>query len=207
MNDKNKTFEKKEQLIRAAILEFGNKGYDHASLNSILKEAGISKGTFYYHFKSKEELYIDLVFTLAEKKKQFFNDHLDVNILGKDLFTILEVMIELGLRFASEIPYVTKFSLKFIEDNNSEIYHKIIDKMGIESTTYMDQLIERAYEKGEIKHEFPIEFVKKIITHLFVNIIEIGEINTIEDYKHIAGYLINFIKSGLANEEHKKKIN
>ena len=49
-----------EELIKAALIEFGDKGYENASLNNILKEAGISKGTFYYHFKNRRIIYIPM---------------------------------------------------------------------------------------------------------------------------------------------------
>jgi TetR/AcrR family transcriptional repressor of nem operon len=46
---------------REAILEAANRlihvhGYNHTSLDDVLRESGVGKGNFYYHFKSKEEL-------------------------------------------------------------------------------------------------------------------------------------------------------
>ena len=41
---KERSFERRDELINAALIEFGDKGYENASLNNILKEAGISKG-------------------------------------------------------------------------------------------------------------------------------------------------------------------
>ena len=48
-------FGKKEQLVEAALREFGRSSFEQASLNSILQEAGVSKGVFYHHFAHKEE--------------------------------------------------------------------------------------------------------------------------------------------------------
>src|SRR5436309_7605068 len=46
---------------REAILEAASRlihvhGYNHTSLDDVLRESGVGKGNFYYHFKSKEEL-------------------------------------------------------------------------------------------------------------------------------------------------------
>jgi TetR/AcrR family transcriptional repressor of nem operon len=46
---------------REAILEAANRlihvhGYNHTSLDDVLRESGVGKGNFYYHFKSKEDL-------------------------------------------------------------------------------------------------------------------------------------------------------
>src|SRR5881296_1065137 len=46
---------------REAILEAASRlirvhGYNHTSLDDVLRESGVGKGNFYYHFKSKEDL-------------------------------------------------------------------------------------------------------------------------------------------------------
>src|SRR5882672_3136864 len=46
---------------REAILEAASRlihvhGYNHTALDDVLRESGVGKGNFYYHFKSKEEL-------------------------------------------------------------------------------------------------------------------------------------------------------
>jgi len=46
----------KDRIVEKAYELFGERGYDRTSLNSILRRAGLSKGTFYYHFNSKEEV-------------------------------------------------------------------------------------------------------------------------------------------------------
>lgn len=50
--------ERLEELINAAVAEFVEKGYENASMDSIAKRAGVSKGGLYHHFKSKEEIMI-----------------------------------------------------------------------------------------------------------------------------------------------------
>lgn len=46
-----------ELIVDAALGEFAAHGFDHASLNRIIEGAGISKGSMYYYFDSKEDLY------------------------------------------------------------------------------------------------------------------------------------------------------
>jgi AcrR family transcriptional regulator len=43
-------------LISAASELFATQGYDRTSVDRIIKQAGVSKGAFYHHFSSKEEL-------------------------------------------------------------------------------------------------------------------------------------------------------
>ena len=52
---------KRERILEAAAREFTAHGYDGASLNRILDEAGISKGAAYYYFDDKADLYVTAV--------------------------------------------------------------------------------------------------------------------------------------------------
>jgi AcrR family transcriptional regulator len=49
--------EQQEAILRAALEEFASHGFNEASLNRIIEEAGISKGSMYYYFDGKEDLY------------------------------------------------------------------------------------------------------------------------------------------------------
>lgn len=50
-----KTNNKKQELTKIAYKLFLTKGYENTSIDEIIKEAGIAKGTYYYYFASKEE--------------------------------------------------------------------------------------------------------------------------------------------------------
>jgi AcrR family transcriptional regulator len=49
--------EARSALLGIAIKEFAARGFDEASLNGILAEAGVSKGAYYYYFEDKEDLF------------------------------------------------------------------------------------------------------------------------------------------------------
>jgi AcrR family transcriptional regulator len=59
--------DKKERIIDASLKEFGKYGYVVASTNRIVKEVGISKGSLFKYFSSKQALYKYLVeLTIAD---------------------------------------------------------------------------------------------------------------------------------------------
>lgn len=58
--------EKKARLLEAAAREFAAHGYELASINTILDEAGLSKGSFYYYFDDKADLAATLLIALSE---------------------------------------------------------------------------------------------------------------------------------------------
>lgn len=57
----NLSQEKKDQLRAAAMNEFSRYPYQDASINRIISNSGFSKGTMYYYFSDKADLYGDLI--------------------------------------------------------------------------------------------------------------------------------------------------
>lgn len=54
----------KEQILNAAFKLFLRKSFKEVTLKDILEETGLSKGGFYHHFISKEQLFLELVNTI-----------------------------------------------------------------------------------------------------------------------------------------------
>ena len=55
---------RRQELLQIAYRLFTEKGYDNTSVDEIIAAAGIAKGTYYYHFPSKEatlEAVIDMM--------------------------------------------------------------------------------------------------------------------------------------------------
>ncbi len=56
----------KDLLLDTAIKDFITKGYEKTSIDEITDTCNITKGAFYYHFKSKDEIFlkgIEIIFT------------------------------------------------------------------------------------------------------------------------------------------------
>lgn len=52
---------RKQELLKIAYRMFINKGYEETSIDEIIAEAHIAKGTYYYHFSSKDELLEEVI--------------------------------------------------------------------------------------------------------------------------------------------------
>lgn len=53
--------QREQRIFEAAARLISHYGYDKTSVDDIAREAGVSKGAIYLHFKSKEELFVALV--------------------------------------------------------------------------------------------------------------------------------------------------
>lgn len=197
----DKQFKGKEKLIDVALEQFSSKGYVKASINDILEEAEVSKGTFYYHFKNKEELYFYLIGMLINKKREYLSKAIPMEAYASnDIFSLLKLLTESGMKFAKVYPSISKFSERFMLERGTEIYNKALDRYNFQDNTYFEKLIENAIQRGEFREDIPSKFIKNIIGYLFTHIVEILSSNGIEEYEDGFEYFIEFLKGGLQNK-------
>ncbi|MCD6387861.1 MAG: TetR/AcrR family transcriptional regulator [Desulfobulbaceae bacterium] len=67
---------KKEAILQAAILFFSEKGYRETSMGDIAKATGVADGTVFYHFKTKEDLFLAVLANFKESVIQEFERYL-----------------------------------------------------------------------------------------------------------------------------------
>lgn len=71
--------EKRQRLLAAARAEFVRVPYGEASINRIIREAGIPRGSFYMYFTDKEDLFRYLMETYGELLIQRMGERLEWN--------------------------------------------------------------------------------------------------------------------------------
>ena len=58
------------RLLEAAFSVFAAQGYTGATIDAIVQAAGYSKGAFYFHFSSKEEVFLEVLWSRARSEEQ-----------------------------------------------------------------------------------------------------------------------------------------
>jgi AcrR family transcriptional regulator len=53
--------ETRTRILEAAVKQFSVHGYNKASVDSICEQAGVSKGAFYHHFQTKQDVFLALL--------------------------------------------------------------------------------------------------------------------------------------------------
>ena len=201
-----KSFARKKELIAAALAEFTTKSFDEASLNQIIKNAGISKGTFYYHFKDKQELYLLLLKHGLQAKWVFINNAMEETTVSQgdnDIFENFKLQARMAAKFAEAFPEYHLLSQMFVGEKGNEIYEIAMNALGAGVDLPLEAMIDEAIGRGDFREGFSRDFIVRILTHLFANFYEIfqGEddfemdqvINNLDDY-------VYFLKHGLGRD-------
>jgi len=87
MKLKEKGAASKNKLLKSAAACFAENGFDAASIDEICKHAGLSKGGFYHHFASKQDLIIELLNQWLERVDDYIKSVKDSSKNMQELFT------------------------------------------------------------------------------------------------------------------------
>lgn len=156
--------EKKDRIINAAIKEFAEKGYDLASTNEIVKEAGISKGLLFHYFGNKKKMFIFLFDHCCELVTEQFYQKIDMGEI--DFFKRMRQAVVIKMDLALAYPDLFKFlETAFLED--SAAVQPEIEKRIKELTDINFLKIYEGIDYTKFRPDMDIKKVLKIITWTF----------------------------------------
>ena len=154
--------EKQDEIIRTAGEEFADNGYERASLNAIIEQAGISKGSLYYYFENKEDLFSTVVErAAAEVMHQLVGFSLE-DLTADNFWSELERVVKEVAAFASGHRWYIRLLRTFYRLRDREPGSVRETDMFDLSREWADRVIERGQELGVIRTDVPREFLIEI---------------------------------------------
>ncbi|MEI4828121.1 TetR/AcrR family transcriptional regulator [Bacillus sp. FJAT-53711] len=151
--------ERRNEILDTAERLFVSKGYMKTTVNDILREIGIAKGTFYHYFKSKEEVMDAIILRIvntdvAAAKKIASNPNIPV--IDK-LFQIL----------MAQMPKAGENKEKMIEQfhqpNNAEMHQKSLVQAIVHLTPVLTEVIEQGIKERVFVTVYPRETIEFLI--------------------------------------------
>lgn len=162
--DKTQILLENKDIFIAALNEFSKNSYSESSINEIIKNSKVNKGSFYYRFSNKEELFIAMMDYIIVIQIDLFNNR-KINLAAlNDLNEIIyELFFNMYLLFKEDNRYFqiisnhlkNKESLSIIENNcvspiKTRFFLKIGEFKANLNYEYIIVLLESLY------HNFPI---------------------------------------------------
>jgi len=102
--------ERKNQIIAAATAVFTRLGFHDARMDDIVEEAGLSKGTLYWYFKSKDDIISAILENMVNREVAQLSDVLIGDLSAKEkLLVFTKNMIEDITRMKPLMPILFEF--------------------------------------------------------------------------------------------------
>ncbi len=175
IDDRTYLLRQNEALYAATLDEFSSKCYELASTNEIIKNSNYNKGSFYYRFKTKDDIYfalIDYVYTtqvsLFNNQNIKLNNLTDIEEIIRLMFTQLKQLYIIDPRYIDLLNMIYKESPQFndyIRQNCVESqFERFVMKLEIimrksysqkETDTFLDLL---TFSYHNINIDFDYEF-------------------------------------------------
>lgn len=188
--------EKKKKIFDAAILEFSNRRFSEASINQVIKTAGIPRGSFYQYFDSKEDLYLYILTEIGKEKMEAAR-HLKEISPDADFFESYLHMLQNILSWAKSKPLYYQVGL-LMDLDDSEFIKNIKASFPDEFQRFREQL-ELDKKRGLIRQEVNTDLVIDMIYTLNVGFIkEFYQVGSEEVMLNKVSEVLNIIKGGIA---------
>ncbi|BCB95239.1 TetR family transcriptional regulator [Dissulfurispira thermophila] len=155
-------FCKKDSILGVATELFSKKPYHMVAMDDIAKKARVAKGTLYYHFKSKEELYVALL--------QDGLDNLLVRLKaesGADAVADLKLFINGLSSFFNE----RKDFFEVLKREEGKLLSKRL-KNCYEKTCSIRDLLHSILDKGITEGHFRKDIDIQIVSEIIIGMIE-----------------------------------
>lgn len=146
---------KRRMLFQISSAEFATKGFNQASLNRIISQAGMSKSSFYHYFSNKNDLFFQtLNHALTPALERF--EYLDINRLSADDFLpkIMQTVTDLT-EMASETPEMVTSMRMFYRCYDDPESRAIAAEVLGDFMAWIAQAIAHGQALGVVRRDLP----------------------------------------------------
>lgn len=157
--------DKREKIFEVAISEFASNGYSSTNINTIAKKAGISIGSMYSYFASKEDLFLTIVdegFHLLEKALE------EIHPDEGNIFEIIERLFRVTREYAENYPEMNQIYLDLSTQGLSGLSSRLSWQMESITAKLYAQILRKAKEQGTISPDIDNQLVSFCLDNLLV---------------------------------------
>lgn len=168
----------REQIIRAAAHQFAHRSYSLVSLDDILREAELTKGAMYFHFRSKHALALALIDTQSEIMRNTINQLLANKLSG--LETLIDICFNLAIQDVTDD--LAKSSLHLLEaiGRTDDIQTKRLT----EWVAAFTEITRRAAEEGDLADTADPADVSRLLMAMYAGTRQVSDLENRAEYLH-----------------------
>ncbi len=154
---------KQEAILKAAGEEFAEKGFEGASINRIIQRSGMSKGSVYYYFEDKADLFA----TVIERGTQRVMEEVgwpSLEVLGPDEFW--NALLELTHRsvdFVRRDEWWIRMARSFHRLRHEVGAGPAVQRLEEMGRSWWRSIVRRGQDLGVIRTDLPLDLLVEIV--------------------------------------------
>lgn len=190
--------EKKQRIMDAAINEFVTYTFRDASINRIIAEVGIAKGSFYQYFENKKDLYKYVLSVSATMKLEYLTLEM-AESADKDFFKVMKGLYLVGVNFAKEHPKLSKIGKDIQSDSDSKFKEEVLGESIDMSNIFIEELLKKGIREGDIDPNIDVKLIAHLITSFSISLNEyyLSKCEDEQDVMILIETLLAFIRDGI----------
>jgi len=153
------TERRQEQILKAALTVFTQKGYAAATMPEIARSAGVATGTIYLYYPSKRELFVSVI-TNSIITVPLLN--LLKKIQTADFAMVFKLIIQNRLNLTEDDKIVQIFTLMSEIQRDGELRTLFVNKLFRPIMDMMEKYYSAGMEEGELNQYEPSILVRAI---------------------------------------------
>ena len=157
--------ERRKKIIDVAVHEFANKGFDNANINKIAADAGISVGSTYKYFNTKEDLFLTCVLFGVNTLEQVLDE---VVAAPGDLLSKIEKITRVTQSQSRAQKNLIILYNEMTTESNAGLTWQLAAEMEALSARVYTALIGQARESGKIRKDISPELFAFFLDNLFM---------------------------------------
>ncbi|MCU0397745.1 MAG: TetR/AcrR family transcriptional regulator [Cyclobacteriaceae bacterium] len=182
----NLSEEKRQRFIEAALKEFADHNYDTASVNRIIKELGIARGSVYQYFTDKLDLWLYLK-EYSEQQKMNVIQSVDRKAFT-NFWDYYRALFTQGIHFDLQHPLCSRFLYRIGYKESSKEVSNYLDGWKSKAKLMFTHWVEEEKEAGTINPSIPTELAVHFLISMSTSITELlqnkYEVNFDENFKN-----------------------
>jgi len=206
--------ERKTKIIEICLSEFALQDYEDASLNEIIKNLALAKGSFYRYFKNKKMLY-SYLFNYCIEYRLSHDKILNIEP-SEDFFELFRQHFHARLSFEEKHPLASAFLHKFFQQKRIKEVESIQNDAKSRIVKLFIPEVMKGIQKNSIRkdidpelmafyltktqklindfiwYKYKIDYCENILTDKTKSI-------RMEEIKNIGNHFIDLIKNGMAH--------
>lgn len=147
--------ERRDKLIALAQKEFFSRGFENTTVKNIADQLDLATGTFYYHFKSKEEILVAVSNKLIEEEARKLNEICEAE--NQTLICRLKSSLNVMYETYSQSQYIWK---QILANHNVALHRQIFCGAISKLSPFLVTLLKKGNEEGAINVPYPEEMAE-----------------------------------------------